>query len=52
VTEVCDKVVIINVGRIALEDQLANLTRDGRKLEDIFIETISREAPAAAATGA
>jgi len=52
VTEVCDKVVIINDGRIALEDQLANLTRDGRKLEDIFIETISREAPAAAATGA
>ena len=52
VTEVCDKVVIINDGRIALEDQLANMTRDGRKLEDIFIETISREAPAAAATGA
>ena len=51
VMEVCDKVVIINDGRIALEDQLANMTRDGRKLEDIFIETISREAPAAA-TGA
>ncbi len=52
VMEVCDKVVIINDGRVALEDQLANLTRDGRKLEDIFIETISREAPSAAATGA
>ena len=52
VTEVCDKVVIINDGRVALEDQLANMTRDGRKLEDIFIDTISREAPAAAATGA
>jgi gliding motility-associated transport system ATP-binding protein len=52
VMEVCDKVVIINDGRVALEDQLANMTRDGRKLEDIFIETISREAPAAAATGA
>ena len=52
VTEVCDKVVIINDGRIALEDQLANMTRDGRKLEDIFIDTISREAPAAASTGA
>ena len=51
VTEVCDKVVIINDGRIALEDQLANMTRDGRKLEDIFIETISREAPAVASTG-
>jgi ABC-2 type transport system ATP-binding protein len=52
VTEVCDKVVIINDGRVALEDQLDNLMRDGRKLEDIFIETISREAPAAVATGA
>jgi ABC-2 type transport system ATP-binding protein len=54
VMEVCDKVVIINDGRVALEDQLANLTRDGRKLEDIFIDTISREPPAgvAASTGA
>jgi ABC-2 type transport system ATP-binding protein len=52
VTEVCDKVVIINDGRVALEDQLANMTRDGRKLEDIFIDTISREAPSAAAAGA
>jgi ABC-2 type transport system ATP-binding protein len=49
VMEVCDKVVIINDGRVVLEDQLANMTRDGRKLEDIFIETISREAPGAAA---
>jgi len=49
VMEVCDKVVIINDGRVVLEDQLADLTRDGRKLEDIFIETISREAPGAAA---
>ena len=52
VMEVCDKVVIINDGRVALEDQLVNMTRDGRKLEDIFIETISREAPGANATGA
>ena len=51
VTEVCDKVVIINDGRIALEDQLEHMTRDGRKLEDIFIDTISREAPAVAPTG-
>jgi ABC-2 type transport system ATP-binding protein len=52
VMEVCDKVVIINDGRVALEDQLDHLTRDGRKLEDIFIDTISREAPAAVASGA
>ena len=43
VSEVCEKVVIINEGRIVVEDKLANLTRDGRKLEDIFIDAISRE---------
>src|SRR5256885_2387984 len=37
VSQVCDKVVIINDGRIVVEDQLANLTR-GRALEDVFIE--------------
>jgi len=53
VSQVCDKVVIINDGRIVVEDQLANLTR-GRTLEDVFIEAISRDtgdgARAAAAT--
>ncbi len=53
VSQVCDKVVIINDGRIVVEDQLANLTR-GRALEDVFIEAISRDtgdgARAAAAT--
>jgi ABC-2 type transport system ATP-binding protein len=43
VSQVCDKVVIINDGRIVVEDQLANLTR-GRTLEEVFIEAISREA--------
>src|SRR2546426_2539289 len=43
VSQVCDKVVIINDGRIVVEDQLANLTR-GRTLEDVFIEAISRDA--------
>jgi len=42
VSQVCDKVVIINDGRIVVEDQLANLTR-GRTLEDVFIEAISRD---------
>ena len=42
VTQVCDKVVIINDGRIVVEDMLANLTR-GRTLEEVFIEAISRE---------
>ena len=43
VSQVCDKVVIINDGRIVVEDQLANLTR-GRTLEEVFIEAIGREA--------
>jgi ABC-2 type transport system ATP-binding protein len=43
VSQVCDKVVIINDGRIVVEDQLTNLTR-GRSLEEVFIATIGREA--------
>src|SRR5439155_25374075 len=43
VFQVCDKVVIINEGRVVLEDKLANLTRT-RPLEDGFIETISSDA--------
>ena len=43
VSQVCDKVVIINEGRVVLEDQLTNLTGT-RTLEEVFIEAISREA--------
>ena len=43
VSQVCDKVVIINDGRIVVEDQLVNLTR-GRSLEEVFIAAIGREA--------
>ena len=42
VSQVCDKVVIINEGQIVAEDSLANLTR-GRSLEEVFIESISRD---------
>jgi ABC-2 type transport system ATP-binding protein len=42
VSQVCDKVVIINEGRIVVESQLADLTR-GRTLEEVFIEAISRD---------
>src|SRR5262249_2739 len=41
VSQVCDKVVIINEGHVVIEDDLANLTR-GRTLEEVFIEAISR----------
>jgi len=42
VSQVCDKVVIINGGKIVIEDQLDNLTRT-RSLEEVFIDAISRE---------
>jgi ABC-2 type transport system ATP-binding protein len=51
VSQVCDKVVIINDGRIVAEDSLANLTR-GRALEEVFIEAIGREGDGARATAA
>ena len=41
-SQVCDKVVIINEGRVVVESQLADLTR-GRTLEEVFIEAISRD---------
>jgi gliding motility-associated transport system ATP-binding protein len=42
VSQVCDKVVIINEGHVVIEDNLTNLTRD-RALEEVFIEAISRD---------
>ena len=42
VSQVCDKVVIINDGRVVVEDTLANLT-EGRTLEEVFIDSISRD---------
>jgi ABC-2 type transport system ATP-binding protein len=42
VSQVCDKVVIINKGHVVIEDNLTNLTRD-RALEEVFIEAISRD---------
>jgi ABC-2 type transport system ATP-binding protein len=42
VSQVCDKVVIINEGHVVVEDSLANLTRT-RSLEEVFIDSISRD---------
>jgi len=39
VREICDKVVIINEGRIVLEDVLVNLTK-GRRLEDVYRDSV------------
>jgi ABC-2 type transport system ATP-binding protein len=45
VGQLCEKVVIINEGRIAVEDMLANLTRD-MTLEQVFLRYIAEESPA------
>jgi len=42
VAQLCEKVVIINEGRIAVEDTLANLTA-GIGLEDVFLRYITKE---------
>jgi ABC-2 type transport system ATP-binding protein len=42
VAQVCEKVVIINAGRVVMEDLLANLTQ-GQTLEDVFLQAISQE---------
>jgi gliding motility-associated transport system ATP-binding protein len=46
VSQVCDKVVIINEGRLACEDTLANLTREG-SLEEVFLRFITADTAAA-----
>jgi ABC-2 type transport system ATP-binding protein len=42
VTQLCEKVVIINEGRITVEDTLANLTQD-MTLEQVFLRYITKE---------
>lgn len=42
VQQLCDKVVIINRGRIVLEDSLAALTEQ-RSLEEVFLHSITRD---------
>lgn len=44
VTQVCEKVVIINAGRVVVEDLLTNLTRE-QSLEDVFLRAIAQEEP-------
>ena len=41
VSELCDKVVIIHEGKIAVEQSLTELTRGG-SLEEVFLRTISK----------
>lgn len=49
VVQICQKVVIINEGRVVVEDQIANLTRE-MTLEEVFMRAISGGATAEEAT--
>jgi ABC-2 type transport system ATP-binding protein len=42
VSQICDRVVIINEGHIALEEQLSNLPA-GSTLEEVFLQAIAKE---------
>jgi ABC-2 type transport system ATP-binding protein len=44
VAQLCQKVVIINEGRIAVEDRIENLTRE-TPLEEVFLRFISGDGP-------
>lgn len=49
VVQICQKVVIINEGRVVVEDQIAKLTRE-MTLEEVFMRAISGSAAAEEAT--
>jgi gliding motility-associated transport system ATP-binding protein len=49
VVQICQKVVIINEGRVVVEDQIANLTRE-MTLEEVFMRAISGGTAAEEAT--
>jgi ABC-2 type transport system ATP-binding protein len=53
VSMVCDRVIIINQGRIAAEDTMENLTRAGsRSLEEVFMEVVAKDQGLMAAAAA
>ena len=45
VSQICEKVVIINEGRVVLEQDMATLARGG-SLEDVFLQSIAKESAA------
>jgi gliding motility-associated transport system ATP-binding protein len=51
VSQICEKVVIINEGRVVLEEDMAALTRDA-SLEDIFLRSIAETEHGAGTTEA
>jgi ABC-2 type transport system ATP-binding protein len=43
VSQICEKVVILAAGRIALEERMENLLKQRLSLEEIFLQAISKE---------
>jgi ABC-2 type transport system ATP-binding protein len=43
VSQICEKVVILAGGKIALEERMENLVKQGLSLEDVFLQAISKE---------
>jgi ABC-2 type transport system ATP-binding protein len=43
VSQICEKVVILSSGRIALEERMDSLLKKGVSLEDVFLQAIARE---------
>jgi ABC-2 type transport system ATP-binding protein len=43
VSQICEKVVILAAGRIALEERMETLVKQGVSLEDVFLQAISKE---------
>ena len=43
VSQICEKVVILAGGRIALEERMETLVKQGVSLEDVFLQAISKE---------
>ncbi len=50
VSQICEKVVIINEGQVVLEEDMATLTRDA-SLEDVFLRSIAKEPARGGAAG-
>jgi ABC-2 type transport system ATP-binding protein len=45
VAQICEKVVIINSGKVVKEEMITSLTAGGQTLEEVFLRAISREDP-------
>ncbi len=43
VAQLCEKVVILAAGRIALEERMSSLLEKGTSLEDVFLQAITKE---------